>query len=56
MNPRDGSYSEWTEFSPVPRKAFRPPAYGELLDWVLVIERAAAPSPATPAASSPRPR
>jgi hypothetical protein len=42
MNPRDGSYSEWTEFSPVPRKAFRPPAYGELLDWVLVIERAAA--------------
>ena len=41
MNPRDGSYSEWTEFSPVPRKAFRPPAYGELLDWVLVIERAA---------------
>jgi hypothetical protein len=40
MNPRDGSYSDWTSFARVARKTFEPPAPGELLDWVLVIERA----------------
>ena len=39
MNPRDGKFSDWTAFAHVPRKSFAPPSMGELLDWVLVVER-----------------
>lgn len=38
MNPRDGTMSQWTETQRTPRRSFVPPALGELLDWVLVIE------------------
>ena len=40
MNPRNGGYSWWTSFAREARRVFEPPAPGELLDWVLVIERA----------------
>ena len=38
MNPRDGSMTPWVEERRAPRRSFEPPAPGELLDWVLVIE------------------
>ena len=40
MNPRDGSYSAWTTVDRKETMRFVPPAPGELLDWVLVIESA----------------
>ena len=38
MNPRDGSFSPWESFARTPTRRFIPPAPGELLDWVLVVE------------------
>lgn len=39
MSPRDGTMSPWTEAPRKARMSFAPPTPGELLDWVLVIER-----------------
>ncbi len=38
MNPRDGSYSDWETFDRPETRRFTPPAPGEILDWVLVLE------------------
>lgn len=39
-NPRDGKALQAGEFSPSPSRRFVPPAPGELLDWVLVVDDA----------------
>lgn len=41
FNPRDGSANEAGEFPNTGTREFTPPAYGEALDWVLVLDDAA---------------
>jgi hypothetical protein len=41
FNPRTGEATKIGEFANQPTRAFEPPAKGELLDWVLVLDDAA---------------